>query len=191
MSNTTTTATEAATEATSHAAEAAGHAAQSAGMPQLDFSTFPNQIFWLVVALVVIYLVLSRIALPRIGGVLADRQRAITSDIAAAEELKAKAVEAEKAYNQALVDARAEAAKIVAEARAEIQKDLDAATAKADAEISAKAAESATRIEEIRAGALDSVRAVATDTAAALVAALGGSAEDNAVASAVSERMKG
>ena len=191
MSNTTTTATEAATEATSHAAEAAGHAAQSAGMPQLDFSTFSNQIFWLVVTLVVIYLVLSRIALPRIGGVLADRQRAITSDIAAAEELKAKAVEAEKAYNQALVDARAEAAKIVAEARAEIQKDLDAATAKADAEISAKAAESAGRIEEIRAGAMDSVRAVATDTAAALVAALGGAADDKAVAAAVGERMTG
>ena len=42
-------------------------------MPQLDFSTFPNQIFWLVVTLVVIYLVLSRVALPRIGGILAER----------------------------------------------------------------------------------------------------------------------
>ena len=43
------------------------------GMPQLDFSTFSNQIFWLVVTLVVIYFILSRIALPRIGGALADR----------------------------------------------------------------------------------------------------------------------
>lgn len=191
MANTTTTVSEAATEATSHAAEAAGHATQSAGMPQLDFATFPNQIFWLLVALVVIYLVLSRIALPRIGGILADRQQAITSDIAAAESMKAKALEAEKAYDQALIDARAQAARIVAEARAAIQAELAEATAKADAEIAAQGAESARRIEEIRAGAIDSVRQVATDTAAAVVAALGGAADDKAVAAAVTERLKG
>jgi hypothetical protein len=78
----------------------------------------------------VIYLVLSKIALPRIGAVLADRKSTITNDLAAAEELKQKAVAAEKAYNDALANARTEAAKIVAQAKAEIQKDLDAATAK-------------------------------------------------------------
>ena len=62
-----------------------------AGMPQLHFDTYPNQIFWLVVTLVVIYFVLSRIALPRIGGVLAERAGTITNDIAAAEELKSRA----------------------------------------------------------------------------------------------------
>jgi len=91
--------------------------------------------------LAVIYLVLSRIALPRIGGVLAERKGTITNDLTAAEELKAKVVEAEKAYQDALLRARAEAAKIVAEAKLEIQKDLNAATARADAEIAAKAAE--------------------------------------------------
>ena len=92
-------------------------------------------------------------ALPRIGAVLADRKGTITNDLAAAEELKQKAVAAEKAYNDALATARTEAAKIVAAAKAEIQKDLDAAIAKADAEIAAKAAESEKRIAEIRAGA--------------------------------------
>lgn len=191
MANTTHTAADTATEAVGHAAEAAGHAAQSAGMPQLDTSTFANQIFWLVVALIVIYFVLSRIALPRIGGVLADRQRTITSDIAAAEDLKAKAVEAEKAYNQALIDAREEANKIVAEARAEIQKDLDKATAKADAEIAAKTAESAKRIEEIRAGAAKNVEEVARDAAAAIVDTMGVKADAKTVAGAVTARLKG
>ena len=96
-----------------------------AGMPQLDFSTFPNQIFWLVVTLVVIYLILSRVALPRIGAILAERQGTISNDLAQAENLKAKAVEAEEAYNKALADARAEAQRIIGEARAEIQADLD------------------------------------------------------------------
>ena len=57
------------TPATDVAHGAAG--AAEAGMPQLDFSTFPNQIFWLLVTLAVIYFVLSRVALPRIGAVLA------------------------------------------------------------------------------------------------------------------------
>ncbi|MGD9863065.1 MAG: F0F1 ATP synthase subunit B', partial [Pseudodonghicola sp.] len=93
-----------------HAAADMAHGAASApGMPQLDFSSFPNQIFWLAVTLVVIYLILSRVALPRIGGILAERTGTITNDLAAAEDLKAKAVEAEEAYNKALAEARAEA----------------------------------------------------------------------------------
>ena len=87
-------------------------------MPQLDPSTFGNQIFWLLVALVVIYLILSRVALPRIGSVLANRHDTIARDIAAAEELKAKAQDAEKTYNQALVDARTEANRIIAATKA-------------------------------------------------------------------------
>jgi F-type H+-transporting ATPase subunit b len=160
-------------------------------MPQLDFSNWGNQIFWLLITLVVIYFVLSRIALPRIAAVLAERQGTITNDIAAAEELKAKAGEAEEAYNKALADARAEAHRIVAEAKAEIQADLDAATAKADAEIAAKASESEKAIAEIRAGAVESIREVAADTANEIVAALGGKADAKAVTAAVEARMKG
>ncbi len=161
------------------------------GMPQLDFSTFGNQIFWLVITLVVIYFILNKIALPRIAAVLAERQGTITSDIAAAEELKQKAVEAEDAYNKALADARAEAGKIVAEAKAEIQADLDAAAAKADAEIAAKAAESEAAIGEIRASAVESVKAVAKDTAKEILGAMGSKADAKAVTAAVTARMKG
>ncbi|WP_149588753.1 F0F1 ATP synthase subunit B' [Tabrizicola flagellatus] len=173
------------------ATEATAEAGKAVGMPQLDFSTWPNQIFWLLVTLVVIYFVLSRIALPRIGAVLADRKSTITNDLAAAEELKQKAVEAEKSYNEALANARTEAAKIVAQARAEIQKDLDAATAKADAEIAAKAAESEKTIAEIRDGAAQAVSEVARDVAAELVAALGVGADAKTVTAAVAARLKG
>ncbi|MGO4914157.1 F0F1 ATP synthase subunit B' [Pseudogemmobacter sp. W21_MBD1_M6] len=178
-------------EGAAQVAEAGGHAAESAGMPQLDVSTFGNQIFWLLVTLVVIYFVLSRIALPRIGAVLAERQGTITNDISAAEELKQKAVDAEAAYNQALADARTEAHKIVAEAKAEIQKDLDKATAHADAEIAAKAAEAEKAINEIRAGAVSAVKDVANDTTGDIVAALGGKADAKTIAAAVTARMKG
>ena len=122
---------------------------------------------------------------------LAQRAGAITSDLSAAEELKQKAVAAEKAYNDALVKARAEAAKIVAEAKTEIQKDLAVATATADAEIAAKSAESEKAISEIRAGAVEAVTEVAQNTAKELVAVLGGSDDAKAIAAAVSARLKG
>jgi len=173
--------------------DAAAHGAQEAstGMPQLDISTFPNQIFWLLVTLVVVYLVLSRIALPRIAGVLAERQGTITNDIAIAEELKLKATEAEEAYNVALAEARVEAGKIAAEAKAEIQAELDVAQAKADAQIAAKAAESEAAIAEIRAGAVDAVKSVAKDAAGEILSSMGFKADARSVTSAINARMKG
>jgi F-type H+-transporting ATPase subunit b len=165
--------------------------AGGAAMPQLDPSTFSNQIFWLLVTLVVIYIVLSRIALPRIAAVLAERSGTITNDIAAAEELKQKASEAEAAYQKALADARAEAADIVAKTKADIQADLDAELAKADEQIAAKAAEGEAAIAEIRASALESVNEIAIETTAAIVSAMGGKADEKAIAAAVAERVKG
>ena len=161
------------------------------GMPQLCGEWMPNQIFWLVITLIVIYLILTRVALPRIAGILADRAGTITNDLAAAEDLKAKAAEAEKAYDKALADARAEAQRIAAETRAEIQADLDEAIAKADAEISEKAAESEKALAEIRAGAMDSVREVAKDTAASIIAAFGGTPDQSAIDKAVADQVKG
>ena len=184
-------ATETLTEDAAHAAETAGNGGEAVGMPQLDFTTYSNQIFWLVLTLVVIYFVLSRIALPRIGAVLAERSDTITNDIAAAEELKLKAVEAEAAYNQALADARVEANRIVAEARADIQSDLDVAISKADAEIAAKSAEAEKAIGEIRAGAMDSIKIVAKDTAKEIINALGGKSDAKTIAAAVTARLKG
>lgn len=166
-------------------------AAESAGMPQLDVTTFGNQIFWLVLTLLAIYFILSRIALPRIAAILAERQGTITNDLAAAEDFKAKAKDAEAAYDKALADARAEAQRISEETRAEIKAELDVAIAKADADISAKAAESEAAIAEIRAGAVEAVREVAKDTAADIVTAMGGKTDAKALAAAVDTRVKG
>lgn len=161
------------------------------GMPQLCAEWMPNQIFWLVVTLVAIFFVLSRVALPRIGAVLAERSGTITNDIAAAEDLKNKAAEAEVAYEQALTDARAKAQDIITKAKAEIQADLDVALKKADAAIAAKAAESETAIGAIRDSAIMNITEVATDTAKELVLALGGTADATTITAAVTARMKG
>jgi F-type H+-transporting ATPase subunit b len=165
--------------------------APAAGLPQLDFSTFPNQIFWLVVAIVAVYLILSRVALPRIGSVLAERAGTIANDIAAAEQLKLQAAEAEAAYNRALDEARAAAARVIAEARAEIQADLDAAIARADAEIAARTAEADARLAAIAAQAADAVAEVARDAASEIVSVYGVTVDAAAIGAAVDARLKG
>jgi F-type H+-transporting ATPase subunit b len=184
-------ATQGATDAAHAAADAANGGAP--GMPQLDFSTFPNQIFWLIVTLVAIYLILDKVALPRIAAVLAERQGTLTNDLAAAEDLKRKAAEAEEAYNRALAEARAESQRIADAARAEIQAELAQATARADEQISAKTAESERRIGEIQASATRSVEEVARDVAADVVAAVlpGQSVDAGDVARVIAARMKG
>jgi|TARA_R110002049_G_scaffold44333_2_gene129756 F-type H+-transporting ATPase subunit b len=184
-------ATETTSDGLADATGVATHAADTPGMPQLNFDHWGNQIFWLILALIATYLILSRVALPRIGAILAERQGTITNDIAAAEDLKAKALEAEAAYDKALVDARAEAHAIVAQAKADMQADLDVEIARADAEIAAQVAESEKAIAEIRDGAMDSVKIVAKDTAKELITALGGKADAKTVTAAVTARMKG
>jgi len=178
--------------ATETATAASGAAeTSSGGMPQLDPSTWGNQIFWLLLALVAIYMILSRVALPRIAAILAERQGTISNDIAAAEDLKSKAVEAEAVYDKALLDARAEAQRIIDDAKADMQRDLDKAIAKADKEIAAKTADSEKAIGDIRAGAMDNVKEVAKDTVKEIVAAMGGKADAKTVNAAVTSRMKG
>ena len=168
-----------------------GEVETATGLPQLDVTTFANQIFWLIITLLVLYWVVAKIALPRIGSVLSDRQGAMTGDLMAAEEFKLKAKEAEAAYDKALADARSEAQKIVAANRAEIQKELDVAIAHADAEIAARTAESEKRIREIRDSAENDTREVARDVTAELVRSFGGTVDQSAVEQAVDARMKG
>ncbi|WBU60959.1 F0F1 ATP synthase subunit B' [Paracoccus albus] len=183
------------TEAAGHGAEAAGHATEVAehavGMPQLNTEYFGNLIFWLLVTLALLYWVLSKVALPRIAGVISDRQGVITGDLMQAEEYKKKAKDAEAAYNEALANARSEANKIVAAQKADIQKDLDSAIAKADAEIAARTAESEKRIGAIRESATADARTVARDVTAELVRAFGGNADESAINAAVDARLKG
>lgn len=173
-----------------HGAAPAEHGVEEAatGMPQLDPSSFDNQIFWLVLALVGIYLIVTRLAVPRIGTILATRAGTISGDLAAAESLRAQAREAEAAYAKALAEARAEAGRIAAEARAEIQAGLDAELARANVRIEARAAESQSAVAAIEAEAEGLVAQVARDVARELVAALGGTVEPADVDAAVARQ---
>lgn len=138
--------------------------------PQLHFDYWPSQIFWLLVALVALYFILTRVALPRIRSTLEERRDTISSDLDKAAEFNLAAEEAEDAYDKALHDARAEAQKIAEKTKSEIKERLDVAVAEADKRIAAKVAESEATLKAIQDEAADKAREVAVSTADALVA---------------------
>ncbi|MEL6316480.1 MAG: F0F1 ATP synthase subunit B' [Pseudomonadota bacterium] len=178
------------------AAAEAADAADKGGLPQLDPAVWPTQIFWLIVTLAVLYLMLSRIAIPRIQATLDERQDAIAADLDLATDFSQRAKQAEAAYEKALEDARGEARAIADKAQAEIREQLDAAIARADAQIAEKAAESQGRLAEIQARAATDAQAVAREVAAALAArlspvAVDGGSIDAAVSARVAERFGG
>lgn len=161
-------------------------------LPQLNIETFPSQIFWLLVTLVILYYLLSKIALPRIASVLEERADTIADDLDKADEFKRKAQEAEAAYEQALADARSKAMGIAAETRDAIQTQVNEAMAKADAEIAARTAEGEKRIGEIRESAKIAVQEVAEETSVAVVeAVLPDVVDAAALKAAVASRMEG
>ena len=154
------------------AAQAADHA--KGGMPQLDFSTYPSQIFWLAVAFALLYLALDRVLIPRIGGALEERNDRIADDLDIAARKKLEADEALAAYEQNLARARAKASAIIAENHARMEAELAEQAAAREAELDKKIAKAEAEIAEARARAMSHVEDIALDVAATLVHSLGG-----------------
>lgn len=155
----------------------AGHGAEAHGaFPPFDSTTFPSQILWLAISFGLLYLLMSRIALPRVGSIIHDRNQRILGDIAEANRLKAQSEEAAAAYEQALAEARRNAATIAQKARDAAKADADAERAKAEGEVNDKVAQSEKAIAASKAKAMAEVGGIATETADGIVKALiGGS----------------
>lgn len=161
--------------------------AKPAGMPQLDPAHFSAQIFWLVVTFVVFYLVVARLVLPRIGGVLEDRQSRIDRDLAKAGEFKGEAEKVAAEYEAALAEGRASAQAVLrrtAEAAAAVAAQRHAQLAERLAR-DIKSAEE--RIAGARTEAVGNIRGVAADVAQAAVERLIGVKVDRARAAAAVE----
>jgi F-type H+-transporting ATPase subunit b len=152
-------------------------------MPQMDFANplTASQVVWMAVILVVLYLLLSRWGLPRVGEILEKRAAVIARDLAIARAAKLEADKAVAQLNatmsQARSTAQAEVAKAVATAKAEAATAAAALAAKLDA----KLAESEAQIAATKAAALAAIKPVAAEAASSILLKLTGSlpAEDN------------
>src|SRR6266480_5732754 len=142
--------------------------------PPFDSSTFASQLVSLVIAFVALYLIVSRIALPRVGSMLDERQAAIEGDLAEAQKLKDESDGALKAYESELAAARARAQAIGSETREKLNATSEAERKTLEDRLAAKLAEAEKAIAATREKAMGNVRGIAADAAAAIVQQLTG-----------------
>lgn len=149
-------------------------------MPQLAFETFVPQLVWLAIVFVVLYVLMSRIALPRIATVIEGRRDRITSDLDDAAQSKQQTDEAIAAYEHALKDARAKAHAIAQDTRDKLAAETERQRLDIEAKLAEKIAEAEAAIAATKATSLTNVRAVAADVAGAIVGQLLGEEADKA-----------
>ena len=160
--------------------------------PPFEKNTFASQLVSLVIAFVALYLIVSRIALPRVGGVLDARQNAIDGDLAQAQKLKDESDAALKAYESELAAARSRAQAIGAETREKLNAASEAERKTLEQRLAAKLAEAEKTIAATRETAMGNVRGIAADAAAAIVQQLTGIAPaKKSVDAAVKASLKG
>jgi F-type H+-transporting ATPase subunit b len=160
--------------------------------PPFQKDTFASQLVSLLIAFVALYLIASRIALPRVGGVIDARQDAIDGDLAAAQKLKDQSDAALKSYENELASARSRAQAISTDTREKLNAASDAERKTLEEKLSVKLAEAEKTIASTRATAMSNVRGIAADAAAAIVQRLAGvQADAQAVNSAVDASLKG
>jgi len=158
------------TTGTGHPAE--GHA--KAGLPQLDTTTFAGQLFWLVISFALLYFVLSRMAVPKIGGVIADRNARIRGDLDEAAAAQKASEAAVANYEKALSDARTKATKLSDEIRAQVQAESAKQSDAASKQLAADMQKAETRIAEMRAGAMSRLGTIVRETTSGIVEKLMG-----------------
>jgi F-type H+-transporting ATPase subunit b len=159
-------------------------------MPQLNINDFAPQLIWLAISFVLLYLIMSRLALPRVGQILEERSSRIAADLATAAKLREDTEKAIAEYEQALADAKARAQGIARQARDEMTRDIEGQRAEADQTIAAQMADAEKRINTMKEAALSHVGEIATDTAEALVARLlGKSVKRSELQGAVNEAL--
>ena len=160
-------------------------------MPQFWLEDFAPQLIWLAISFIALYLLMSRVALPRIAEVLEDRQSRMADDLDRADQLKANAEQVIAEYEAALADARGKAQAMLAETAAEAHAAAERRIAEITERLAGEAAAAAARIAEAKDAAMAEVKTVATELARAAAEKLIGDAVPDADAAAAVEAAAG
>jgi F-type H+-transporting ATPase subunit b len=144
--------------------------------PPFQPENFASQALWLVITFVALYLLMSRIALPRVGSILEARRSRIDGDLAEAERLKGESDEAIAAYEKALAEARSRAQTLANETREKQAHEAEVARKALDAKLNAHIAGAEKTIAATRSAAMTNVRGIASEAAATIVERLTGTA---------------
>ncbi|MCW5700288.1 MAG: F0F1 ATP synthase subunit B' [Rhodospirillales bacterium] len=160
-------------------------------MPQFDPSVWSPQFVWLIICFVALYLLMARVALPRVSEVLEEREHKINDNLRKAERLKESAEAAVAAYERTMAEARAKAQDTLKKVRDEIAAQAAERNAQLSERLNAETSAAEARISEAREKAVASIHEVAVDAAsAATQRLLGGRIDKKAVIAAVDSAME-
>lgn len=159
-------------EPTAHTEQPAGHGA----FPPFQSEHYPSQLVWLTISFALLYVLMAKVALPRIGSILAERSRVIGDDLAAAERLKEQSNAAHAAYEKALADARARAQGLAGAMRERQAREAEELHKQLEAQLHERLVAAEQSIAQTRTAAMGNVHAIAADTASAIVERLIGKA---------------
>ena len=175
-------------------AETTAHTEAPAGRPKFppfESEHFPSQLVWLVISFVLLYVLMSRIALPRIGAIISDRSKIISDDLAAAERLKEQSNAAQSAYEKELSDARGRAQGIAAAMRQQQARETEDLHKRLEAQLHERIGAAEQSIANSRGAAMTNVKSIAAETASAIVERLiGQRPRDEDIAAALGDAGK-
>ncbi len=157
---------------------AGGEAHHEGGFPPFQQENFAPQIVWLIGIFGILYLLMSRVALPRVGGILENRETKIASDLEASREMQAKAQAAARANEENIRLRREEAQAIGRDAQQKIANDAAAQRTRAETEAAEKIRAAEARISAAKTQALGNVEQIAIDAAASIIEKLSGASVD-------------
>ncbi len=175
---------------TTHAATEAHGEGHNVVFPPFETSTFAGQLLWLTITFVLLYVLMSRLVLPRLSGIIENRRETIARDLDDAAAMKIKAEEAGEAYEKALAEAKSRAQGLAQETRSALAAETEASRKGLELELSARLAEAEATIAEKKAGAMTHVREIAVDAATAIVEQITGKAPSPQVVAAALDSSK-
>jgi F-type H+-transporting ATPase subunit b len=177
-------------ETTAHT-EVPSDAGHGGAFPPFQTETFASQLLWLALTFGALYLLMSKVALPRIGAILEDRRDRIADDLAEAQRLREGSEQAMAAYEKALADARAKAQAIAAETHEQLMSEAESGRKSLEADLNRKLADAEAKIAATKSAAMSNVAGIAGEATAAIVQRLIGQAPDRAtVDRAVADALK-
>ena len=160
-------------------------AAESGGMPQLNPEFWISQIFWLTLTFGILYIVLSKLILPKISNNLESRKSQILENIEAAEKQRQNSEEKLKEYEEIVSKSKMEAKSIFNQAREKALKDISAKKEVLDKQIDEEISKAEQEIKELQSGAAEKINKIAIETSSELIQKLIGAEVNNSSISAI------
>ena len=160
---------------------------ESGGMPQLNPEFWVSQIFWLVLTFGLLYIILSKLILPRISNNLESRKSQILENIETAEKQREESEKKVKEFEKIILESKIEAKNYFNEARQKILEDITIKKNSLDKDIDDEISAAEQEIKNLKTASSEKIKSIAIETSSELIKQLIGEEANNSSISAIVE----